>query len=206
MSALLMGCIFALSFVCGNDGEDVEVSQLLKLSEEKKPLQKVSGFDGLKLSAKQLTMAEKHVKDQKDYRSYHLLFAIKNTSKKVYNGLPGETKIMILTSALSEQSNLNDWGYLDTKKSSDGRSAEALLQLGTAAIKHLTPLLEDSTPASLYGSEAGTMSEHYKYRRKDFAYRYVMLILGEQPTFHADPKERDNDIEALKAKLKKDAK
>ena len=33
-----------------------------------------------------------------------------------------------------------------------------------------------------------------------------MLIRGEQPRFHADPKERDKDIEALKVKLKKDRK
>ncbi len=70
----------------------------------------------------------------------------------------------------------------------------------------MTLLLEEGENASLFGSEEATESKRFGYRSKDFAYRYIMLILGEQPTFHADPKERDKDIDALKAKLKKDAK
>lgn len=153
---LATACILSLGFGCGGI-DDADISQLLRYSKDKKALQKFPDFDDLKLSSKQLAIAEKYVTDKRDFRSYHLLFAIRNSSKKSYDGLPSEIKMMILVSALAEQKNLNDWGYLDTDRSYDGLAAVALLQLGKGAIKYLRPMLNDATPASLYGSETGTM-------------------------------------------------
>jgi hypothetical protein len=81
-----------------------------------------------------------------------------------------------------------------------------LVETGKAAFKYLTPLLGNDKAAPLNGSADATASVVYKYRRKDFAYRYVSLIIGEQPTFHTDPKARDKDIEMLKRRLWKAAK
>jgi hypothetical protein len=102
---------------------------------------------------------------------------------------------------LAHQTYLNDWGYLDPGGSHDGEAAQALLEMGTDALPQLLPLLDDSQPARLYGSEEATITKLYQYRRKDFAYHYIALILGLSSPFNADPAQRDQEIERLKAQM-----
>jgi len=192
--------IFAIAVIATStfaQVEDPETSQLLEFSQAKKALEKYPSFDDIRLTDKQLLFAKKYVEAHRNYRSYHLLFAIKNTSANVYDSISTEAKLMILVSTLTEQTNLNDWGYLDTKNSFDGPPAQALLLLGKDAITALKPLLNDSTRVYLYGSETGTSSTKYAYRRKDFAFRYVSLLLGDTATFANDLMQRDNAIDGL---------
>jgi len=144
-----------------------------------------------------------HIKKHTDYTSYHLLMALRKFYASSYKDVPNENKSAILCSALTKTTGLNDWGNLGPSGSYDDESAEALLATGKAALKRLAPILDDASEAPLFGSEAATMSDVYRYRRKDFAYRYASLLLGKSPVFRAEPKERDQDIEALKAELKK---
>ena len=183
--------------------EDPLIARLVAMSKEKKSLYRWESFAELKLSAKQLAAAEKYIKEVKDYRSYHLLFAVKNTSDEAYKRLPADVKIMVLTSALRELESLNDWSRLHPDESSDGEAATALLQLGKGAISHLAPILKISDPAKIFGSEESIASSEYGYRRKDFAYRYISLILEKNPKFSADPKDRDKAIEVLIKHLSK---
>jgi hypothetical protein len=192
----------ALSIFCYQPADDV-IARLLAASKEKSPLGHMDSFDDLKLSPAQLAIAEKHIKEVKDYRSYHLLFVVKNTSEKAYEGLPTDAKIMILASSLREQVFLNDWSYLEKEECFDNRAGKALLGLGKAGIAHLEPMLKDSTPAPLFGSEEHTLSDLYGYRRKDFAYRYISLILNQEPDFSPYPKERDKAIDVLVKQLRK---
>ena len=194
--------VLALSVFCYQPADDV-IARFLKASKEKECLSRWESFDDLRLSPAQLAVAEKHIKARKDYRSYHLLFAVKNTSKKAYEGLPVDTKIMILTSALRKQKPfLNDWGRLEPQESYDAESGRALLELGKGAINYLKPMLKDSTRVRLYGSEDALASSEYQYRRKDFAYRYISLLLNKEPEFSANPKERDKAIDVLAKQLR----
>ena len=141
------------------------------------------------------------IKKHPDYTSYHLLLALRRYYPKTYKDVPNADKAAILCSALKNSEFLNDWG--NPHGSYDDTSAKALVELGKDALGSLRPILDDATEAPLWGSKEATVSEVYQFRRKDFAYRYASLILGESPVFHADPKERDKDIETLKAKLKR---
>jgi HEAT repeat protein len=106
-----------------------------------------------------------------------------------------------LCDALARQVYLNDWGYLDPGGSHDGEAAVALVELGESALEPLLSVLKDERPAPLFGSEPATLSKTYKYRRKDFAYRYISLIRGTEPSFDPDPAVRDAAIMALESAL-----
>lgn len=83
----------------------------------------------------------------------------------------------------------------------DGIAARALLETGPVALEYLIPILHDANEAPLWGSADATASHGYGYRRKDFAYRYVLLIRGEKPFFDAAPDTRDERIIRLQRQL-----
>ncbi|HEV7999463.1 MAG TPA: hypothetical protein VGP63_06265 [Planctomycetaceae bacterium] len=143
-----------------------------------------------------------YIKKHTDYTSYLLLMGLRKHYPAAYKAVSTEDKSAILCSALRNTMSLNDWGNLSPSSSFDDRSAVALLETGKVGLKYLVPILDDCNSAPLFGSEEATISHVYRYRRKDFAYRYASLILGKSPVFRADPKERDKDIETLKAELK----
>jgi hypothetical protein len=147
--------------------------------------------------------ALEHIKSHPDFTSYHLLVAIRKYYPKSYKEVRTDDKVSILCSALRNIMYLNDWGYLAPVDSYDRESGKALLETGRSALNGLTPILDDENSAPLFGSEEATLSKLYKYRRKDFAYRYISLIIGESPGFSRNLKERDKRIEILKNKLKK---
>jgi len=144
-----------------------------------------------------------YIRKHADFSSYHLLLALRQYYPSSYKDVPNPTQVAILCGALKNTIGLNDWGILHPSGSFDGESAQALLQTGKTALTFLTPILDNDSPAPLFGSKAATTSKIYGYRREDFAYRYASLILGKTPVFRADPKERDKDIETLKAELKR---
>jgi hypothetical protein len=63
------------------------------------------------------------------------------------------------------------------------------------------PILDDKRPALLEGSEEGTISDYCKYRRADWAYRFITLIMGRPYQFFEDPAARDQQIKAVKKML-----
>jgi hypothetical protein len=134
--------------------------------------------------------------------SYHLLFLLRRHSDTEAREIGEDARSAILCAALTHLTYLNDWGYLEPTQPYDGEAAVALLETGRAAVKPLTPLLDDSRSAPLYGSEDAAMSSIYKYRRCDFAYRYLSMILGLKPEFDKNPKVRDRAIRELKQKLR----
>lgn len=73
--------------------------------------------------------------------------------------------------------------------------------MGRDALPALRPLLDDKAPALLEGSKDATLSKVYSYRRADFAYRYVCLILGWAYSFERDLGERDARISLAKKRL-----
>lgn len=136
-----------------------------------------------------------------DASSYHLLLTLRRTGPTAYAAIPPDVRARVLTDALRSASYLNDWGHLGPGGGYDGPAAQALLDVGNAAIGPLRELLEDDRPAPLMGSESATMSKLHGYRRSDFAYRYLRLIRGEQPDFETDPAARDAAHRQLAAEL-----
>jgi hypothetical protein len=195
-----------IGWIASADEPTPRIKKLVDASTEKRAFQESGLLNENPLQAGDIPEALAYIKTHADYTSYHLLLAVRKYHPASYKDVANDDKAAILCSALANSIFLNDWGYLDPSESYDGESAKALLETGKVALKSLTPMLADGKEAPLFGSEEATMSHVYKYRRKDFAARYAAVILGLTPTFSRDLKERDRDIEALKAKLPKDAK
>jgi hypothetical protein len=146
--------------------------------------------------------AEEYIHNHKDYTAYHLLFALRKAAPDLYGSIPDSTRASILCSTLQNSRYLNDWGYLEPNESFDGEAAIALLATGRKALDCLKAILDDEREAPLFGTEEATMSSTYRYRRKDFAYRYILLALGRPSRFRPVPSERDQDIRELQKNLK----
>jgi len=156
-------------------------------------------LSGFKPAPGEIAAMLEYITTHPDHTAYHSLFAVRRKSPDDYRQVPIIARAQVLCSALTQLTFLNDWGYLDPAGSHDGEAALALLELGKAAVERLVPVLNDSRPAPLFGSEPATLAATYHYRRKDFAYRYLSLILGRAPAFAADPQSRDREIEQLTA-------
>jgi hypothetical protein len=194
----------ALGIASGRE-QPPNVKKLVDESSTKNAIDESTLLNENPLRSEDLPQALDYIKKHADYSSYYLLMAVRKYYPASYKDVSDEDKGDILCSALKNSKSLNDWGFLTPSMSYDGESALALLETGKAALKPLIAILDDRARAPLFGSEEATMSRSYQYRRKDFAYRYVSLILGETPHFREAPTARDKDIEALKSKLKKEA-
>jgi len=157
------------------------------------------------LNPQEVSTAEKYVLSSPDASSYLIILVLREDYSTSYAKVPLATRAAILCSALSKLRALDDWGQLDADAdaSFDGIAAEGLLETGKVAITYLRPLLDDRSPARLAGSEESTLSVLYEYRRADFAYRYLCLILGIPPKFHLELEKRDKEIEDVKGELDK---
>jgi hypothetical protein len=147
-------------------------------------------------------LALDHIMSRPDNTSYHLLFLVKARAPNVYEEIPIETKARVLSSSLEKAHCLNDWSFLGPDIECDAEAGKALLELGPKAIEFLIPILDNKEPAPLDGSATSTMSVVYAFRRADYAYRYISLILGERAVFLPDAEERDARISELKRRLR----
>jgi hypothetical protein len=155
----------------------------------------------LKFDQHDIQVAKEKIMASSSYDTYHLLFALRRASAADYELIPKHHIAQILCSALEHMNYLNDWGYLDIDESVDQEAALALLETGSIVVNCLRPILDNKQPAPLFGTEEATLSAIYQYRRNDFAYRYISLILGKKPIFKKEPNERDREIEKLKNEL-----
>ena len=197
-----MTMLYAQSFHCSEGECTSRVTKLVTLSSTKQSICESNVLDKNPLEPTDLKEALNYLKSHPDHTSYHLLIAIGRYYPDTYKTIASRQKGEILSSALLEVTFLNDWGYLDPAEPFDDESAKALLETGQACIDRLIPMLEDGRAAPLFGSEEATVSRLYMFRRKDFTFRYISLIIGQAPGFAADPAIRDKDIAALKGRLK----
>lgn len=177
------------------------IDGLIAESSSGAPLMKSAILSAAKPSQADVQKLVDAVNARQDHTAYHLLFALRRSFPDVYRNLPESVRAKVLCDALTHLQFFNDWGHLAPDQSHDGEAALAVLELGETALSCLVPLLNDSKPAPLYGSEPAAMSHLHQYRIKDFAYRYVSLILGRQPAFNGDPQVRDADVERLQTEL-----
>ncbi len=195
------GAIILLFGACNSLEESPSVIQLIRESTTKRAIAESTLLRDNPMKPSDIPPALDFLNANPNYRSYHLLLAIRRYYPNSYSTIAESTRAQILVSALQHLNWLNDWGYLHPNKSFDGESAIALLETRNKALPYLRPLLDDDSKAPLFGSEIATVSTKYNLRRKDFAFRYISLILGDAPTFHQDPIIRDQHIATLKTRL-----
>lgn len=178
------------------------MKKLLKASKKKEMLWG-SALENVKPSRLEAAQFFEYVQKQADYKSYHLLFALRRHHPDLYQEIDPRLRASILCSTLKHTTCLNDWGDLGLKlgEYAELEAAQALLELGMAAIPFLVPILDDKSEACLEGSEEATLSADYEYRRADWACQFISVILGIQYQFSEDPTERDQQIQSLRSHL-----
>src|SRR5262249_10785533 len=144
-----------------------------------------------------LDFVEKH----KDYRSYHLLFALRRHQLEAYKKIAPEVRAAILCSMLKEMTFFNDWcdpsnRIVDPRDISEAE--KALLEIGRPAIKYLLPLLGDQRFVDLNDEEGPSDCD---YQVADFAFRYCSWILEIPYEFEVDRTDQDRQIRSLRRQL-----
>jgi hypothetical protein len=153
---------------------------------------------GIKLSSEDLQRATAYIEGHADYRSYHLLLAVRKSAPAAYQRLPPTTRANVLCGALGHLVFFNDWGHL-VDGPANGPPAAALVEAGAPALVCLEPFLDDVRGAPFFGSEDATLGS--VYRRADFAYSCAARILGERPQFVYSEAARGRAIARLKTKV-----
>ncbi len=177
------------------------IEELIRDSSQGLTLAESTVYEKAHLDEPTAQAVRRAVEAARDFSGYHLLMALRRERPEIYLQVPDTIKAEVLSSALGHVKWLNDWGYLDPGGSWDDVSAQALVATGWVAASRLRELLDDQRPAPLSGSEMAFLSSHYGYRRCDFAFRYLSLILGVDPAFQPDPALRDTNIAELRSRL-----
>ena len=126
--------------------------------------------------------------NQDSIMSHYLLMMLRYNHSDVYAALSTTLKKSVLCSAFTKTSNVNYWGT----SSRDNVGGYLIIDLGKPILPCLKPLLKDTTRMSYgwnYDSISGDVVE-YKWRKKDFAYRYACRILKDTFVFPKSPEER----------------
>jgi hypothetical protein len=101
----------------------------------------------------------------------------------------------------------NQWGFMYRSDAAgvrdDGVLAVHLLASGAEAVPHLARLLDDPNPILYEGSQEATLGRRLGYRVKDAAAYFIGRITGVPVRFHENLADRDAEIGALKAVLKR---
>lgn len=176
-----------------------QIPLLLSYAEGGKPISQISQFDSMQLSAEEIDEAIAFICFDPSCISYHLLLAVRNSSPAAYVKIAKGTRAKILTSARDVHFQLDDWGYLSPDDCVDATAAKALLECGGNAVPFLARQLKNDSPARFSGTHIPTMVHEFQVRRKDFAFRYLSLLLNQKPAFDPDPLVRDKRIEELSA-------
>lgn len=122
------------------------------------------------------------------------LLALRAADEGGYAQLDPLVRLEVLVDAFRSSRTFNLWGlphlYFED-------AADALIELGPVAIPALRELLDDRTPAPVYGSEEVFEYEKYQYRVMDYALAFILSIKGERLDLPVDPSERDQMISSV---------
>lgn len=179
------------------------VETLVADGESETPLGLSDGYRSGEFDASSAQAATDQIRAHPDASSLVLLLALRRHAPDAYAQLPADTRAQVLVRALRDLRFLDDFSWMEPDGHGwDSTAAQALLELGDAAVPPLVDLLDDDRPAPLSGSEPATMSHVYGYRRSDFAFRYLNKLLQRDASFAASPAERDGAIAALREQLR----
>ena len=177
------------------------LNRLISATERGQVLPESPDYENGELSAEEAQAAAREIESDPRSRWFHVLMTLRRAARPTYDGIPAPARAQVLADTLANYRQLNDFGYLDSHGGYDGPAAIALLETGDAAVAALRPLLDDDAPAPLSGSEEATMAKLYRYRRKDFAFRYLSKLTGREAPFDEDPATRDQAIARLGEEL-----
>ena len=100
----------------------------------------------------------------------------------------------------------NAWGFMyhtDTLGVTDyGQLGTHLVAVGPAAVPYLSQLLANTDVIFYEGSKEATVGNSFAYRVKDAAAYFIGKITGTPVAFHKKNRDRDAEIERLKATLR----
>jgi hypothetical protein len=97
----------------------------------------------------------------------------------------------------------NEWGFM-YHGGGEGALGTHLLEVGGAAVRHLLPLLDDPANILYEGSQEVMLGDSLRYRVKDAAAYYIGKLTGVPIPFHEAIKDRDAEIEHLRAAVSDD--
>ena len=138
--------------------------------------------------------------NQNETKTHFILTRLYRDYPIVYESLSDTIKLNIICYTFTRETKMHYWGH----SSRDFAAARMLISLKEKALPCLFSLLNDETPLQFgWDWETQYAAKKYKYRKKDFAYRYAALILGVDYIFLDKPEERDKVIDALTKKYKK---
>ena len=138
------------------------------------------------------------VQENEDSSGLLPLLLLRKLDEKSYLGLPPALRAKILTNALERSKYFNVWGlpnfYLED-------ASRALIETGKSAVPELKPLLADTRPAPVFGSQEAMVYQQYKYRVCDYALFFLEQIGGKQDfRLAVSPAERDAVIKEMSRK------
>lgn len=122
------------------------------------------------------------------------LLAVRAADSTRYASLTPAFRVSVLVDALRNARTFNAWGLPHSYWED---AAKALIAEGRAADAALRPLLDDTRPAPVWGSEEVVESQRYGYRVRDYAWGILRAIRGEQGEIPTNPAARDSLIAAL---------
>jgi hypothetical protein len=153
-----------------------------------------------RLRSEHVEQGSRYIRCHRDHSSFHLLCALREEFPGAYASIPNRSKVRIVCSALRHARFSYDWGTMyPPDQGSEGEGGEQIVEMGRPALAFLLPILDDRT--SVTAAATGGMEPletTYRYRRADYAYRFICLILKRETLFDPDPKVRDKRIEKLK--------
>jgi hypothetical protein len=147
-----------------------------------------------------------YIQNNQDSRvSYYFLMMLDIHHPNVYKSINDTVKTHIFCSIFGTEKNMNYWGTLMPDNQKDHNAGKLLVSLGKKILPCLASLLNDTNRLNYgWNFDSRTTSVKYRWRKKDFAYRYAALILKETPVFLEQPKERDEVIENFIRKYQKE--
>jgi hypothetical protein len=88
---------------------------------------------------------------------------------------------------------ISNWDKVSKAQFEAGSIGRSIIRKGKTSIPFLRDLLTDFTEVfdAGFGSEKNPVYSVYRLRRRDFAYFYLSLILGEKPEVRKTRAERD---------------
>jgi hypothetical protein len=131
-----------------------------------------------------------------DRSSLLALLALRKLDESSYKSLSPSFRVMVLVDALKKSTYFNTWG-IPTDYWND--AARAIIAEGSPAVTALVPLLRDTRPALIWGSEGAVASRQYHFRVCDYAWALVNETANRKITMPENPETRDELIrETLK--------
>ena len=94
------------------------------------------------------------------------LLALRKVSPAEYSSLEPKFRVTVLTDALKNSRYFNTWGIPNLYWED---AAKAIIDEKQEAVEALKPLLKDTRPALLFGSEGATLYQQNHYQVKDYA-------------------------------------